>query len=468
MSLVPTLWSALRAQPHAGLELVGEGTLESRYDVSGLAAASIAVSGLATGDAVRVDRALADAWFGLALKPVGWELPSPWDSLAGDYRTADGWIRLHTNAPHHRLAALLVLNVTERAQPRKGAAIVGRELEPEPDFAAESIAERADVTAAVATWSGLDLESEIVESGGAAAVLRTPEEWAVHPQGRAVAAEPLIAWEAGGAARLNGFRVLDLTRVIAGPVATRFLAGLGADVLRIDPPDWNEPAIVPEMTLGKRAARANFFDAGGMRKLRLLIEQADVIVHGYRADAMERLGLDAAGLREINPGIIDVALNAYGWTGPWRNRRGFDSLVQMSSGIAYSADGPSPLPVQALDHATGYLAAAAVLEGLRRRRETGLGSSARLSLARTALELESAGRVAPAPSAGQVARSAYRDQTTGFNTSPAVTTPPTNVDTPWGLATVLPSPLTIGGRPLHWERAPRPLGTDKPRWDEPS
>lgn len=463
MNLVQALWSAVRDAPHAELELGGRGTLDSRYDVSGLATASIAVAGLATGEPVRLDRGLADAWFGPALRPVGWELPSPWDSLAGDYRTADGWIRLHTNAPHHRLAALLVLGVSERATPRRGAAIVGKEVEPEPDFAAEAIAERADVTAAVALWRGADLESEIVESGGAAAVLRTPAEWAAHPQGVAVASEPLIAWSAGAAAtREPGFRVLDLTRVIAGPVATRFLAGLGADVLRIDPPDWNEPAAVPEMTLGKRAARANFHDAGGMRKLRLLIERADVIVHGYRADALERLGLDAAALQEISPGIVDVALNAYGWTGPWRNRRGFDSLVQMSSGIAFGADAPSPLPVQALDHATGYLAAAAALEGLRRRRETGLGSSARLSLARTALELRPASRVArSAPPVDRVARSAYRDSTPGFDTGAARPTQPT----PWGPAELLASPLTIGGRPLHWQRAPRALGTDKPRWD---
>jgi crotonobetainyl-CoA:carnitine CoA-transferase CaiB-like acyl-CoA transferase len=237
--------------------------------------------------------------------------------------------------------------------------------------------------------------------------------------------------------------VLDLTRVIAGPVATRFLAGLGADVLRIDPPDWDEPAIVPEMTLGKRAARANFLDAGGMRKLGLLIAEADVIVHGYRADALERLGLGDDEIRAINPGIGDVASDAYGWSGPWRNRRGFDSLVQMSSGIAYGDAGePSPLPVQALDHATGYLAAAAVLEGLRRRRETGQGSTARLSLARTALELPAL-RLEPVE---------------------APQLPTTSLETPWGQAALLDSPLTIDGRGLHWSRLPRALGSDKPVW----
>jgi len=440
--LVERFWSAVSDRPHPPVEFVGAGTLESRFAVSEFAAAAIATAGLAAGATV-VDRPLADAWFRQALRPVGWELPSPWDSLAGDYRTADGWIRLHTNAPHHRLAALLVLGVTERSMPRRGAAIVGHEVEPEPDFAAEREQERADVASAVAQWNGTDLETEIVEAGGAAAVLRSAADWAAHPQGEALAAEPLIHWTtAGESEKAPGFKVLDLTRVIAGPVATRFLAGLGADVLRIDPPDWDEPAIVPEMTLGKRAARANFLDAGGMRKLGLLIAEADVIVHGYRADALERLGLGPDEIREINPGIVDVAIDAYGWTGPWRNRRGFDSLVQMSSGIAYG-DTPSPLPVQALDHATGYLAAAAVLEGLHRRTATGQGSTARLSLARTALELPPASGIEPVEMP-HLATSA--------------------LETPWGPAALLDSPLTIDGEPLRWSKLPRALGSDKPVW----
>lgn len=438
-ALVERFWSAVSDRLHPPLQFVGEGTLESRFAVSEFAAAAIATAGLAAGETV-VDRPLADAWFGQALRPVGWQLPSPWDSLAGDYRTADGWIRLHTNAPHHRLAALLVLGLPDRSVPRRGATLLGTPIEPEPVVDPEQ--ERLDVASAVAEWKGADLETEIVTAGGAAAVLRSPAQWAAHPQGQAVAAEPLIAWtftERVEPVETPTFKVLDLTRVIAGPVATRFLAGLGADVLRIDPPDWDEPAVVPEMTLGKRAARANFLAVGGIRKLSKLIAEADVIVHGYRADALERLGLGDDEIRAINPGIVDVAINAYGWSGPWRNRRGFDSLVQMSSGIALG-DPPSPLPVQALDHATGYLAAAAVLEGLRRRRESGQGSTARLSLARTALELPLGG-AAP------------------VRVEPVETTP---LDTPWGPAELLASPLTIDGTPLTWSKPPRPLGTDKP------
>lgn len=149
--------------------------------------------------------------------------------MAGDYRTVDGWIRLHTNAPHHRDAALSVLDAP---------------------------IEREAVAAAVARWRADDLEGAVVAAGGCAAAMRSPEAWGLHPQGAAVALEPLVAWEIGetgpdglAAARadrpLAGLRVLDLTRILAGPVATRVLAGFGATVLRLDPPGWEEPSLVP-------------------------------------------------------------------------------------------------------------------------------------------------------------------------------------------------------------------------------
>ncbi len=189
---------------------------------------------------------------------------------------------------------------------------------------------------------------------------------------------------------LAGIRVLDLTRVLAGPVATRFLALLGAEVLRIDPPDWDEPAVIPEVTPGKRCAHLDLRTAEGHTALTELLRDTDVFVHGYRPGALAGLDFDPATLDGLRPGLIDVALDAYGSTGPWAHRRGFDSLVQMSTGIAAAgmdharADQPVPLPVQALDHATGYLMAAAALTGLHRRRTDATGSRARLSLARTA------------------------------------------------------------------------------------
>ena len=197
-------------------------------------------------------------------------------------------------------------------------------------------------------------------------------------------------WRPTAGRPLAGVKVLDLTRVLAGPAATRFLAGYGADVLRIDPPDWNEPAIEPEVTLGKRCARLDLRQASDRSRFELLISEADLFIHGYRPEALDALGYGEDIRRALNPSLVDVRLDAYGWSGPWRSRRGFDSLVQMSTGIAAAGrawcggDKPVPLPVQALDHATGYLMAAAAVHGLALRLSRGQATSAGLSLARTA------------------------------------------------------------------------------------
>ncbi|SFU54693.1 CoA-transferase family III [Methylobacterium sp. 174MFSha1.1] len=429
--------------------VTGAGALPSAYPVSDLAAASVAAAGLALAElmetrfgrqpGVTVDRRLAAFWFARSLHPRGWALPPPWDPVAGDYRAADGWIRLHTNAPHHRDAALAVLGTAP---------------------------EREAVAGAVAEWRADELEAAVVAAGGCAAAMRTAAAWAAHPQGAAVAAEPLVAWEAGGAGEsgltearpdrpLASLRVLDLTRVLAGPVATRFLAGFGATVLRLDPPGWEEPGVVPETTLGKACARLDLTDPAGRARFEGLLATADVLVHGYRPDALARLGLDAAARARLRPGLIDVSLDAYGWTGPWRGRRGFDSLVQMSSGLAEAgmvragADTPVPLPVQALDHATGYLMAAACLHGLARRLATGHGATARLSLARTAALLAAAPAPLPeeAPAAPGRADFAEALEPTG-----------------WGPALRLRPPLALDGVPVAWDRPAGPLGAAAPAW----
>ena len=209
---------------------------------------------------------------------------------------------------------------------------------------------------------------------------------------------------AGGPLPYSGVRVLDLTRVIAGPVGTRFLAAYGADVLRIDPPGFAEvPALLPETTAGKRTAALDLTAAAGRAAFESLVATADVLVTGLRADALARLGYDDAALAALNPALIVASLDAYGWDGPWRDRRGFDSLVQMSSGIAAAgaaatgADHPVPLPVQALDHACGYLVAAAVGRALTRRLTESAVSRIRLSLIGTANLLWSLPRPAGQP-----------------------------------------------------------------------
>src|SRR5690606_16295586 len=250
-----------------------------------------------------------------------------------------------------------------------------------------------------------------------------------------------------------GLRVLALRRVLAGPVSTRLLAGLGAQVLRIDPPSWDEPALAPEMTLGKRTSRLDARDPAGLAQLKRLLAEADVVVHGYRSDALERMGLGEEVRRATRPGLVDVSLDAYGFTGPWATRRGFDSLVQMSAGIAdagmraAAAERPTPLPVQALDQATGYLMAAAVLAGLRDRLDHGTGSTARLSLARTAALLEDARGLRRA------ARTAVEEPDDGEL-----------LQTEWGPVRVLAAPLEVPGVRIGWERAPRAFGSDNPTW----
>ena len=247
--------------------------------------------------------------------------------------------------------------------------------------------------------------------------------------------------------------MLDLTRVLAGPVATRFLVLLGADVLRVDPPGWDE-SIIPEVTLGKRTTRLDLTQSTDRACFTELLATADILVHGYRSGALERLGVGEHERQQIRPGLIDISLNSYGWTGPQSDRRGFDSLVQMSTGIAYTgmvdsgAEYPVPLPVQALDHATGSLSAAATPHSLTHQRDTVMTLSARLSLTRIAHLL-----------------SRYHGQG-AHDPFPAIHDgdfEPKVEPTSWGPAKRLRQPLHIDA--VHLRASPaRDLGLDQPHW----
>jgi crotonobetainyl-CoA:carnitine CoA-transferase CaiB-like acyl-CoA transferase len=431
------------------VSFVGDGALSSVYPVTDFASAAIATAALSVLELLErqggkpqraaIDRRLSSLWFGLSIRPIGWKLPPIWDPLAGDYRTRDGWIRLHTNASHHRAAAERVLGVH---------------------------ADKDGMSRAVARWPKGDLENAVVEAGGCAAEMRTGAEWTEHPQGSAVAAEPLAhvattdvvpfpGWSMSESRPLKGLRVLDLTRVLAGPVASRFLAAYGADVLRIDPPGWDEPAVVPEVTLGKRCARLDLHRADGRAIFEGLLSEADVLLHGYRPGALDHLGFGSVNRRALSPGLIDVCLDAYGWSGPWASRRGFDSLVQMSAGIAdagmrwRNADKPVPLPVQALDHATGYLMAAVAIRGVTQRQSQGNGTEARLSLARTAKLLVEA-------DADQSKAALASEGSADLS--------PTIEPTCWGQARRLNSPITIDGTAMRWDYPACELGSSEPRW----
>ncbi len=453
-SLYSQLTATDDASLPAALHVGGAGYLPCAYPVTEFATASVAVASLAlaafmaeggtTSPDIMVDRRLASLWFATTFRPQNWELPPVWDAIAGDYATADGWIRLHTNAPVHR-------KVVE--------GILGQH----PD--------RQALALTVKTWRKAVLEQTLVEAGGCAAEMRSAAEWQQHIQGKSVAQEPLFqrsifppqpkpAWSVSAHRPLRGIRVLDLTRIIAGPVATLFLAGFGADVLRIDPFGWEESSQEPEVTLGKRCARLNLHNPQDRHTFEQLLREADVIVHGYRAGALQKLGYGPTQRRLLAPGLVDVCLNAYGWSGPWRERRGFDSLVQMSCGIAergmhwIGSDKPHPLPVQGLDHATGYLMAAAVLHGLTERLQSGQGSETRLSLARTAAELMQF----TDQNIGQKEPEITRAEKSDFSGTPE--------HTQWGDGWRLLPPVHITGPEMTWDFPASALGSAQPAWLE--
>jgi crotonobetainyl-CoA:carnitine CoA-transferase CaiB-like acyl-CoA transferase len=252
----------------------------------------------------------------------------------------------------------------------------------------------------------------------------------------------------------EGVRVLDLTRVIAGPVATRTLALLGADVLRIDPPRLPEdPDAHADTGLGKRSALLDLRAPADRAVFDDLLAAADVVVTGYRPGALDAHGLAPDALRERHPGLVVAQLCAWGWSGPWAERRGFDSLVQAATGIAAveaSADGrPGVLPAQALDHGTGYLLAAAVLRALTDRHTDGGGRHLRLSLAGTAGWLLHDLQRTPA---GQDAGP--------YDPRPWLTETPSRYGT---LRHALP-PVHYDGAPRTWRHPPTPWGTDRPVW----
>lgn len=416
------VWEALGGAPEEVERLTVSGpevTLRSAFAVTSAGVATVGASLLAATDRpVALDtRALAVALRSERYllrdgQPVG----SPFDPLSAFHRTADGWLRLHANYPWHRDAALRVLGCA-------------------PDEVPDAVAGRA----------GLELETALHAAGGIGAAVRTAQRW----REETGTPPPLVQRRVVGDAAprpVRRPRVLDLTRVIAGPVATRTLAAHGADVLRLDAPDRPEIPLQALDTLpGKRSALLDLRDATIREEL---LDGADVLVTGYRPGALDRFGLAPEALAERHPGLVVVTLSAWGERGPWGGRRGFDSIVQAACGIAAEeirpAEGsPGALPAQVLDHATGHLGAAAVLRELAEQRRDGGTRHVRLALAGTAAWLQDLPRPA--------------DQDV-----PAVDPGPflEEID---GL-TIASPPGTVDGVARHWPAPAPSFGTAEPRW----
>lgn len=430
-----------------------EDFLPSAFDVTGFATSAVAVCSLAIAefkatrtkrgsiDHVEVDSLDACAAFlsESLFSPLGWEYPSAWDSIAGDYQAKDRWIRLHTNYAHHRSAVLNVLGV-ERNREKVADAVAG-------SFAA-------------------DLEAAVLQEGGCASVMYTEDEWAADPQGGSTLHEPPVSLIrtrvacdappqlAADGLPLEGIRVLDLTRVIAGPECTRILAAHGADVLRIDPVAFEEvPAIIPDFSVGKRCAAVDLASVSGRSIFEQLVAKAQVVVIGYRSGALARFGITDESLRALNSCLIIARLNAYGWSGLLADRRGFDSLVQMSCGIAAQgmvasgSDKPVPLPAQALDHGAGFLLAAGICRALTHQITTGETLDVRASLIGVANFLKSL------PRSGTIGAKLPIE-----TFAPALV----RVDTHWGPAVRVRSPGLIDGVRGDWKVNAGPLGRHEP------
>jgi crotonobetainyl-CoA:carnitine CoA-transferase CaiB-like acyl-CoA transferase len=428
--------------------------LPTRYPMGTAGAAALAAVGLAAanlwrsksgeGQAVAVDvgpAALAMRANTL-LRIDGKPAADPWDEISGFHQGADGrWIQLHCQFPHFREGVLKLLGAD---------------------------AKRESVAKAITTWRIPELEDALAARGAPAFMLRDHAEWAAHPQGVAVAGLPLIEIERIGDAPaqqlpsgprpLSGVRVLDLARVIAGPMVGRTLAEHGADVLRISGPGLPSiEQLVIDTGHGKRAAEIDLGSADGRATLKQLIAGADVFSQAYRPDSLAARGFGPAELARLHPGIVCVSLSAWGRAGPWAARRGYDTLVQCATGIAHEQGHdakPAHLPGSALDYLSGYLGAFGAMVALARRATEGGSWLVRLSLARTAEWLKALGRTdgagdpraQPMPVPGDFGIRLQRAQTH------------------WGEIEFLGPVLRMSATPPGFERAVRPLGSDEAGW----
>lgn len=491
-------WTALGGDPALLTRVSRERRpvlLPAALPVLELASATVAACSLAAAEfscvrarsallpPVRVDDgAVATAFHSDRLVRIDGRAPVTFAPLSRFWRTADGWVRTHANYPHHRARLLSALGMPDHG-PAEDEAAAGR------------------VTNELAGRQALDVEEAVYAEGGLAIAVRTPEEWAAHPQRAAVVSTPLVALSRldgaptlpldgpPGPGGLHGLRVLDLTRVLAGPVATRTLALLGADVLRIDAPERPEFLDThADTNQGKRSTLLDLSSRAGQATFEELLASAHVVVTGYRPGTLDRFGLAPESLMDRRPGLVVSQLSAWGAGGPWQRRRGFDSLVQAATGIACleAADkagtggkvtnspdlAPGALPAQALDHGSGYLLAAGLLRALTEQRTGTTGSRlVRLSLARTAHWLLHDLPVAePDPEPGTAAREAASTQQPPFDQAPWLT----ETDSPLGRLRYALSPVGFGpagsaapstaGSPRDWARVAGQVGADATEW----
>jgi crotonobetainyl-CoA:carnitine CoA-transferase CaiB-like acyl-CoA transferase len=457
------LWSqtGLSTKALRAVTLSGEEPgLPSSFRIGTAAQPSIAASALAAAELYRhrngadvcqdisVDMREASVQFRCEryMRLNGGPAPDITDILFGAFQCGDGrWIRPHTVYSHHRAGLLRLLGDVEY--------------------------DRDAVARAMLKWNAADLEDACAEAGLVLSMTRSFEEWDMHPQGKVVAGIPPLVIEkigdappqplpSGASRPLEGVRVLEMTHVIAGPLAGHTLAGHGADVMLLYAP--HRPSILPLVMCsgaGKISAHLDLRDPAEREKMRGLLARSDVFLQGYRPGAIAGHGLSPDEVAALRPGIVCASLSAYGHEGPWRERRGFDSLVQNANGMnhaegeAAGLDKPKALPCQANDHVSGYLLALGVMAALQRRAVEGGSWLVRVGLAPTAQWIRTLGRVEggldmPDPGQDDVA-DLLEDVDSGF-----------------GRLTIVREAAHMTETPMRWDRPSVPLGTHPAEWPE--
>jgi crotonobetainyl-CoA:carnitine CoA-transferase CaiB-like acyl-CoA transferase len=451
-------WPAERAD---SVEITGgtDPVLPTPFRIGVAGTATLAATGLAAAElweirsgrrqhvAVDLRRATASLRSGHYMKLGDGDVSAARNTIMGVYPTKDArWSYLHCNFPNHRAAALGVLGVPE---------------------------DRAEVARAVLNWNAADLEEAIIAAKGAGGMVRTREEWARHPQAAAIAALPFLEIVRigdsppedlpRGSRPLSGIRVLDLTRVLAGPTCARTLAEHGADVLKIT------GAHLPNLGYqefdtghGKLSAQLDLREQRDVDTLRGLVRETDVFSQGYRPGTLGNRGLSPEALAAIRPGLIYVSLCAFSHIGPWASRRGFDTVVQTVSGITSrqaeimpgKTPGPQFYPVSAIDYCTGYLMAFGAMVALARRAREGGSWLVRISLAQVGRWIVDLGEVPAA---------AVRDAPAEFTPDELERWSMVS-DTPSGRLRHLKPVVQLSETPPYWARPSVPLGYHKPEW----
>jgi crotonobetainyl-CoA:carnitine CoA-transferase CaiB-like acyl-CoA transferase len=445
----------LAAPANDRVSIVGhDPILGNRFPVGEAAAVALAAGGVAASDlwesktgrrqdvSVEVRRAGVSLRANTVMRVNGGPPPrSPADGnpLVALYPCRDGrWVHVHGVFPHLAAGTMKVLNGSR---------------------------DEGDVAAAVARWDGQALEDALAEAGMCGAMVRTTDEWAAHPQGQALASmprveiiklgdsdpEPLPA----GNRPLAGVRVLDLTRILAGPTHARTLAQYGADVLHITSPKLpHSDAWTLDTNQGKLSAHLDLDDPIDNTRLRELVAEADVFAQGYRAGALARRGYSSEELTALRPGLIYVSINCYGHLGPWRERPGWEQLAQTATGIAAAQgtpDKPERMPAAACDYTTGYVAALGTLVALGRRAREGGSYHVRASLTQTAMWFTRLGPTCDPAAA------------TGPGDPNEITA---QIDTAWGRLTYLAPAVSLSETAPYWARPPVPLGTHPAVWPD--